>query len=362
MRTASKSGSINLGSFAFSKGIGIILVILTHTFAHINLEQSTSLCLIKMLVDCTKAGLMPMFFMISGFWLIKRTPGKMLKKTFPELIIPYLWVMAAYAVIFPLTYYHAAYGGQWRPTIARTLQYIVAFVLGIGASGTVVFGYETAWCTAAWFFLALFVALNVLNLILQIKNPAAQIVCVILCPILGAVLFHLNFFFYCIPQGLMAVGYCYVGYALKKYRLFGQLQSCKRIYLILVPVFLAELIWGYFDLRQGQFRNVFLDYFGAGCSGILLMLLGIHLGKPEWKGLNRIKQFGLYTHWIFTIHAVEMEALPWWHWEKQWTQNPWAALILELAIKSLIFFIVCTLLKANKKRQYSRKMAKEKHK
>lgn len=362
LRTASRSGSIKLGIFAFAKGIGIILVILTHTFAHLDLEQSTSLCLIKMLVDCTKAGLMPMFFVISGFGLIKRAPGKMLKKTFSELVIPYLWVMAAYAVIFPLTYCYSAYNGQWEPTIDRTLQYLVAFVLGIGANGTVVFGHETAWCTAAWFFLALFVALNVLNLILRNKNTAVQIACVILCLILGAVLFHFNFFFYCIPQGLMAVGYCYVGYTLKRYRLLDQLQSCKWIYLILLPIFFAELIGGYFDLCRGQFRNVFLDYLGAGCSGILLMLLGIHFGKPEWKGLNRINQLGLYTYWIFAIHAVEMEALPWWYWEKKWTRNPWAALVLELAIKSLIFFICCTLLKANIKHQYSRKTAKEKHK
>lgn len=104
MRTVSRSDSVKLGIFAFAKGIGIILVILTHTFAHLNLEQSTSLGVIKMLVDCTKAGLMPMFFVISGFGLVKRAPGKMLKKTFSELVIPYLWVTAAFAVIFPLTY------------------------------------------------------------------------------------------------------------------------------------------------------------------------------------------------------------------------------------------------------------------
>ena len=74
---------------------------------------------------------------------------KMLKKTFSDLIIPYLLFMVGYAVIFPLTYYRAAYGGWIQPTMVRTAQYVVAFLFGFGPIGTVILGFETDWYVAA---------------------------------------------------------------------------------------------------------------------------------------------------------------------------------------------------------------------
>lgn len=352
MIAKAKHGRITLGSFDLIKGIGILLVILFHTFTHLDWEQSSGILLIKKLVDATKYGLMPMFFLISGFGFKEKSSKIMLKKTFSDLIIPYLWVMLAYAVICPLAYCLPAYNGSWELAIQRAAKYVVAFLFGFSPHGTVIFGYETAWCTAAWYFLATFVAFNVLNQIIKIKNIAVQSCCVILCAIVGGVLFHFNFVFYCIPQGLMAVGYCYVGYVLKKYNLFERILSSAWTYIILIPIYLIERKWGYYDLSQGLFNNMFLDYIGAGCSGALFMFIGVYLGKSEWKGLDWVKQLGMYTYWIFSIHAIEMETLPWWYWERPFAENQLLALIIELVLKAILITTVCILMKKITKYKY----------
>ena len=70
-------------------------------------------------------------------------------------------------------------------------------------------------------------------------------------------------------------------------------------------------------------------YIGAGCAGLLFLFIGIRLAQTEWKGLDWIRQLGMYSYWIFALHSIEMEALPWSHWLQPLAAWPAAALLLE---------------------------------
>jgi len=110
-----------------------------------------------------------------------------------------------------------------------------------------------------------FLAFNCLNLILKIKQVIYQILCVVICVLFGNTLFHFDFYYFCLPQGLVAVGFCYIGYLLKKYKLFERLYNSPWTYLVLIPVSIAEYKWGCFDLCPGVFNNLFLDFIGTSC-------------------------------------------------------------------------------------------------
>ena len=351
-----KKHRINLSSFDLVKGAGILEIVTFHTLTHVDLSGSPGLTLLSRLIQYTAIGLMPMFFVISGYGFKEKSPAKMLKKTVVSLIVPYLCVMLGYLVIYPVAYCGVVYHGDWRAAFARTMQYIAAFLLGLSRDGVVVFGYRTTWCTAAWYFLATFVAFNVLNGIVRLRHIAAQAGCVLLCAAASILLFRRGFYFYCLPQGLVAVAYCYVGYLLRRYDLLERLSGSVWTYLVLIPAYLIQLKWGGCDLAQGVFRHIVWDYIGAGCAGLLFLFIGIRLAQTEWKGLDWIRQLGMYSYWIFALHSIEMEALPWSHWLQPLAAWPAAALLLEALAKIVLFTAGCTLLKKAAKYRYQRRL------
>ena len=349
-----KKNKITLGSFDLVKGISILCVMILHTLSYYNMDKMPVLLPVVSLVSCCCFGVMPLFFIVSGFGMQTTTPGKMLKKTFSGFVIPYLWVMAGYAVIYPLVMmclYHS-----WPNAVHETLRFLFAFLLGLPKEGLQLGAFALRSCTAAWFLLAMFIALNILNLILRVKKESVQAFLVILCVALGGIMGYLKYTkygFFCIPQGLVVVGMCYIGHVIKKYKLFEKLLNSVWTYVILIPIAIAELLWGHLDLAAATYNNFVLDYIGGCCSGLLLMLVGFRLGKLEWRGLDWLKKMGTYSYWIFCIHSVEMMALPWSVWSQHMANHQQLAYLIESVLRAGIIVVVCVILK-RKMQKYGR--------
>lgn len=347
----SKKIKTNLASFDLAKGIAIILVVISHTYGHYDWSQS-GMHQVFTIVSCVfGTGILTAFFIVTGFGLKAKPPKAMLKKSFSDLIVPYLWIMAAYIVVFPLVRYPIT--GSWPVVLDQAARFGIAFLLGYARYGKVLFGVQIFWCTAAWFLLATFIALNVLNLILRLKNQVAQVVCVVLCAVIGNLLFSVEFFYFCIPQGLRAVGYLYIGYLIKKYDLFWRLQSNVWTYVVLLPFCLIEMKLGTLD--NTVFLNVLLEYFGSAFSAIFFLLVCVYLGTFEWKGLDWIKRAGIYSYWIICLHSVEMDIIPWHLNAQLFSQHPLLGFGIELFLKAAIIIIGCFILKKIAKERYKRR-------
>ena len=344
---------LNLGSFDLAKGTAILLVVLSHTFGHYDWSQSAAQQPISILTYALGTGFLTAFFIVSGIGLKKKPPKSMLKKSFADLLVPYLWIMAAYAVIYPLVRYPIA--GSWPVVLDQTIRFMVAFLLGYARYGKVIFGVQIFWCTAAWFLLATFIALNVLNLILHLKRGSHQLFCVILCAIVGNLLFSMELFYFCIPQGLRAVGYLYIGYLMKKNRLLERLLTNIRAYLLLTPLCLIQMKFSTLD--NTVFVNVVLEYIGSAFSAIFFIFICVYLGSFEWKGLAWIKLAGVYSYWILCLHSAEMDIIPWYLNAQLFSLHPWWGLAAELFIKAWIFVLGCILLKKISRKKYRRRLA-----
>lgn len=349
-----KKFRFTLASFDAMKGLGMPMIMLIHTLAHLNWQGSAVLRFLKAMTIYLGVGGMAIFFMISGWGFKPKAAGKVLKQTFSNLIVPYLLVMLAYGILVPFTYYPVY--SSLKDSAAFAARYVVAFLCGFGPDNTTIFGYETMWCTAAWFFLTLFIALNVLNLILKLKNNAVQIGCTLLCVITGIIMYQKDFFFFCLPQGLTAVGFCYGGYVFKKYDIIRRIYRKAWVYLVLIPVYLAEAKWGYFDMCQGVFQNIVLDFIGVGIGGLLHILLIANLQNVDWKILDWLSGIGIHSYWILAIHSVEMEVIPWYYiWKFALPEHPVLALICEGILKAMILTAGCYLLKRIARHRYQRK-------
>lgn len=345
---------LNLSTFDFVKGIAVIGIILGHMFSHYDFEQDLSLLPFSLPLFVLRNAINPMFFIASGFGLRTNPPAKMLKKTAHELLRPYFYVTLFIAGLFPAVHYLCY---RWWPgAVQEMLRYLLAFLLGIPKTGKTVCGISLYECSVMWFFLSLFIALSLLNLILRSKNTAAQLASVIACVLCGYVLIKLDLTYFCLPQGLMAVGYCYVGHLLKKHRVYTGERSFSWLYIALAVVSVLQIFFGDFNLAHGIFQYGLLDYIGAGCAGALLLILGVHIGQREWKGLECFKLIGVYSYWIICIHSVELICIPWYMLSQAMAEHQLAAFLIESCIKGVILASGCFVLKKISRHTYKRRM------
>lgn len=348
MVSNTKKLRIGLGTFDLIKGFGIVLVIMGHMMSHYTMENLNPVVyFVLQVLGILGVGANAMFFIVSGFGFKEMAPGKILKKMFSELLKPYLYITLAVAVLYPVVHL-LQYNKGWMTAVRASASWVLALLFGLHdpvAEQKVIFGIEVRANWVAWYVLAMFVALNILNLILKAKKTGVQLALVVLSVVSGYVLGYLNFTYFCLPQGLIAVGYCYTGYLLKKLKLLERKTLLIWMCIVFIPITLMEAFYGEYDLAYNIYKNGVLDIIGTGCAGVLLVVLCIYVGQCEWKWLDPLKQIGIYTYWIMCIHSVELICFPWGNIVKSMPEYPAVAFIIEVGLKFILVTGVCMVLK-----------------
>lgn len=355
--TTPKRTRIHLGTFDLVKGLAILLLIYGHTQNHYQVQSNSILMPLFLLLRPLRAGLNPLFFLISGFAFKEKPVKKVLKKTFSELIKPYLWVTGIVAVLFPTVHYLSFH---WLPgALEEGVRVVLPFLFGIPKGGKLLFGYTVYECSVVWFLLAMFWGLNLTNLLTKLKSLWAQIGCAAAAIAAGFVLLHFDFDYFCLPQGLLATGYCYTGYLIKKHDLLSREKIMPWLYVALGLVSIVQALFGEINLPYGIFKLGILDYLASLCAGVLFLLLGILASRIQWRGLDWLRKIGIYTYWIMCIHSVELACIPWYLLGSALPQNQGLAMVIELAGKAVIATCGCILLQKIYKNRYRRKLSRD---
>lgn len=362
---AIKKTKINMGTFDLVKGLSMILIVLDHMIPHYDLTaivpENSALLILAFLMRVIGVGINPVFFVIRGYMFKEKPAGRMLKKSFSACIKPYIYMMLAVAVLYPAV--HSIQYGFGQAAFKQAARWVLAFLFGLHdpvAKQKVIFGIEVRACWVAWFLLTMFLASNVFNLILKVKKTAAQIALVVLSIASGYVLSLTGFTYFCLPQGLIAVGYYCAGYMLRKTNFFEKKRSVQIGFcLFLLAVTVWEAVYGSCSLPYNEYKYGLLEFFGTCCAGSLLLILSLRLGQWEWKGLDWTKQIGIYAFWIMCVHGVELICLPWNKIVKAMPEYPLLAFAIEIALKVLIFAVSCTVLKSISQRKYQRMRARK---
>ena len=348
-----KQYKIRLDTFNFAKGLLIILIVVGHKIFYYDDSVTDLYFGIAPIMIFFRHGANPAFYMIAGFGFRAMKGKKCLTKTFKDLVVPYLYVMVAYAICFPLFHYMTF---RWWPgAIHETIRFVLAFLLGLPEGGKEFLGYQLYECSVVWFLLSLFIALNLLNLLLKIKEKRWQYVVVGACLFLGYILAQKDFDYYCIPQGLMGAAYCYIGFLINQHKIYAS-ERLPIICIVLAVLSGIQGVWGEFHMGYGIFDHGFIECIIAGCSGALILLLSIILGNKKWRILDSIKKVGVYTYWIMCIHAVEMSCIPWYYWSNCMKDHQILAYLIEVAITTVLLFISCTMIKRFVIWRYRRKI------
>jgi len=339
-----KKVRIGLGTFDLIKGIGILAVVIFHALRFNPEAQMETMGLLANSVGSLFCGMMPMFFIIGGYGLKQKPVMKTLKKTFSELVVPYL-VAIPIAILLQLLLWNKTY-----PDLAHGLEVmknqVISFLLGTDATGPL------------WFFLAMFIANNVLNLILNIRKKWMQALAVGLCVAAGFAVMHLDFRYFRIIEGMTAVGYCYIGYLLKEKKLLGTAMYSVWTYIILIPLVLLQL-WvnggAGFDMMKADYS--FLSYALAGCSGIFLIFIGLFLEQVKWDWLDLIRKCGMYSYWILIVHTIDSIAFPWYVMWKE-LESPYLAIPISIGLRIVVIVVGCGIMKKITNLKYKKRMTR----
>lgn len=338
-----------MGAFDFAKGIAVLGVILFHMRNRYRYQELPFLIPLYVFLLVIGSGLMPMFFIISGYGFKEKKQTVILKKTFSSMIVPYLVSIPIVAALFLLTSYPAFYPRDrlWD----RFWGLMSGLALGM-PENKMVGDFEIWAIVTMWFFIALFIAQNMLNTIAKVKKTPVQLVLVAGCVLAGMALKTLDIGYFCIPQGLMAVGFCYLGYAIKRWKLLDRMYFAPWVWIMLALLYLPQLFNGGFNMASGDY-NIF-DYLSAGCGGVLILFLALWCNRLEGRLVDGIRKVGIQSFWIIYTHGIERLALP---WDQMAEANPWPilAFIIEVCMKVIIFMIGCMIFRKIAQINYNRK-------
>lgn len=351
---------VSMGTFDLIKGLAMILIVLAHMKSHYDLgtliPKNLIVSMLGFVAFILDAGVNPLFFIIRGFSFKAMPVGKMLRKTYSVFFKPYIYTMLAVAVLFPVIY--CLQYGFGLGAFKQAARWVLAFLFGLHdplAKQKVILGIEVRACWVAWFLLTMFVSSNVFNLIMKFKNRATQIALTVLSVLAGYALSLVDFTYFCLPQGLIAAGYCYVGYFFMNTNFFERSSAVKLgTCLVLLSVAVLEALFGGYNLAYNTYKYGLLEIVGTSCVGVLLLILGVYAGQCKWKGLDWIKQIGIYTFWIMCIHSVELICLPWKKIIQSMPDHPLLAFSIEIVLKVLIYMVSCAALKKISLTKYRR--------
>lgn len=179
------------------KGIGIILVLVSHSLGSYVATFSASF-------------LMPLFFLVAGYFAKERSFGDEVKASFRRLMIPYFFIVS---VLVGGAVLLGAFGckGVVSPRYACE-----AFIYGNASPGN----YHKVWgdwamVGSVWFLAALFWAKVFFNVLLNYAKDFILLASLVLGGI-GTLLCQYLLLPYSILQGLSALPFLYIGYVARK--------------------------------------------------------------------------------------------------------------------------------------------------
>lgn len=280
-------------TFDILKGIAIIFVIMGH-------------CAVGPLRAFIFSFHMPLFFFITGYFLKIRPLCRELNLSLKRLMIPYIFSAFCVLAIAAIRNYS---NNAWDE-MSYTKNIFIRFLLGF--EGGVTPSWIDGTIKTFWFVWAMFWARTIVVFLLG-KIQSTKILCVVfffLGP-LGVFLGENFFIPYCIPLGISAAGFVYIGYLVNRYKL---LESAK--VLNFFPLLL--MCWLYNWMQKGMDMAHF--WYPSGYVFNLLGALGAFFVLFKFVKAFYCKESifwriiyfcGRYSLVIYCVHAIDENLNDW---------------------------------------------------
>lgn len=252
----------------------------------------------------------PVFFLISGYFLNDRLPVKeYAKNKAKQLMAPYV---IAWGFIMPRAV-HGAY--QWIGTFEAAWKTVVNQILaGLYGNGSEIHeiwigeGFCVPTVGAIWFLPALFFALVIVRYFMQWKHCGA---CIFFVALLGFTSSGAAWMPLSIQSGMVASSFVYLGMLARKYGVMEK-KLPKEISVGIVALWVFCILFcGEMYLVENRFNHGLLDYAGAlAGSYVVLCFSKVLEEKTRWVS-KALLFFGRNSLIVLCVHTVELKGVPW---------------------------------------------------
>ena len=335
------SQNINtVGMFDLNKGILMVLVVFGHSFSmfvkYWERENMPGWIILPLLLfGLVLYGLIPMFFLMSGYGFRKQKMTKCFADRVRYLLKPYLWVAV---IVTGLVVLKAIIRN--KSVLDAVMKYGFPFLIGLCPGETEVFGWYIASIGPMWFLVAMGIGWIILNLLFQMKTEALRIVTLLALIALCTQLPFYAFIPLCIVQSICCAGYLYLGYCVKKSRLLTKALSWKT-YAILIIIVVGAFLFGTVDVSQNVWKLGFFDYIASAIAGVLLCKMSVRFGGLEGKIAKFFRVLGRNSLYIFCVHTVEYLVFPWNRLYQWFSDCPWLGILVVFLVRVLIIAVGC---------------------
>lgn len=281
-----------LAEFDIAKGIAIICVILGHL----------DVLWLKNLVFPFH---MPLFFLISGYFLSINRPWKdFLQRKKESLLIPYFftgYIIIAAAIPIAMILHHSV--------IVEICRWLMGVLYGNGTDMPSIFPNIPTFIGALWFLLALFWASLFTRFIVQYCPRY-------LAPIVFITLFYIGWstsdsiwWPWDIQAGMTAALLVYIGHETRTYNLLKPKPSIGYVILICLFVLSSMYFYNNLEMSKNHFGNGLFDLLRATLITWLIILFSQKINNSNFAKI--MAWFGTNSIIVFAFHSIELDLIPW---------------------------------------------------
>lgn len=330
-----------LGMFDLVKGLGMVLIVVGHTFNLGYIANSSFAPVFFVLAAMIGGAMMPAFMMASGYGLRKMNTLKCIRQQTKMMLVPYGYTLLGTTALHLLTRYWLT--RSVRATLRMTWQVVGGFLMAL-PSAKEVHGLLYYTCGPMWYMIAIYLGWIILNFLME-KVPEKHLpFAVLLTVTLGWGLGLLQFTYFCLPQAMIASGFLYAGYMLKKTKAFqsGWIPAHWYLYIIAaaVTILTSFLIGNLDNMAEGAWNlgvisiliNVFLG------TGIMYLLLLVN--DMQFIGKHVFFSIGRNSLYVFAVHTAEMHGIPWYLIQEKLSNSPLLANLITLILRTVFITAV----------------------
>lgn len=279
-----------LGYIDVAKGIGIICVML----GHLGIET------IDKVVFTFH---MPLFFLISGFFLNENASIlEFTKQKAKRLLIPYYVTGGCICILLVLA---DIVRGLWDNIPSDFYHIIIAILFGACLDVT----EQIHGIGAIWFLWALFWAVLIVRFLSKLKWRGAVWICLL------ALLSYISSSFLCLPlsiqPGACAAVFVYLGYQLKHIDLKRYIHNT-RLMLFALGIFALEIILG---IRVDMANNIYDLGIVSIIGAVFICFFILYVSNIIYSALPAISKglcfLGKHSLIVLCFHQIEMRVFPW---------------------------------------------------
>jgi len=289
-------------SFDILKGIGIILMIVAHTYGPNNI-----------IWNFIYAFHMPLFFIVSGYFYKQKTFSLLIKKNSNQLLAPYITLCLIVTALTQLRQPH-----EIQNDINSTLY-------GMGP---------------AWFLLAMFMVRLEFHYILHFFPKKYLLVSLFISTTTCFIANYqgLSSFLSFYPS-LASLFFVAIGYYIRMHSLLDQTKEQSNIFLFVGLLFwLTTSLYGKVDMSQCTFKLSLVDFCGSIGGTFLLFKLSLLIDKYNSRIREILINAGKYSLVILFFHSIDY-CIPVWYVIEPYL--PSTFLLFIILIIRLLFITIC---------------------